>query len=160
LTNIPAQIPAPESNARQIGLPCGLLGLPEAQQRFIDVDQRILRSLCDFPMAAEDVVGGSFHQPSGHRVEVDIEHDPVQVPLLIDWFRVIAALPQCPGSANAAIEASAECSLEVVEPLRDGHRSASDGEVVVLCGALGYVELATGRCVRLGLLQFRTPHNR
>jgi len=43
---------------------------------------------------------------------------------------------------------------QVVAIIRRYHR------MNVLCGALGYVELTTKRCVKPRLLWFRTPHNR
>lgn len=66
--SFPSQFPTPESNGRQVGLPSSFLGLSEAQQRFIHVDQRIPRTFCDFPMTAKDVVSGVCYESTGYRV--------------------------------------------------------------------------------------------
>jgi hypothetical protein len=38
--------------------------------------------------------------------------------------------------------------------------TGADDQVIMLCGALGYVELGPGRCVRSGFLWSGVPHNR
>jgi hypothetical protein len=83
-------------------------------------------------MAAECMVSRTVNQPSGHRVEVDVENDPIEIALLVDRFRVVATLPQSPSAFLPSIESLTEPTLKILKPSRDGDRSAPNGEVIVV----------------------------
>ena len=93
-------------------------------------------------------------------VEMNIRYGLAEVVLRVDHPRSVATLPQPPEITVPFVERPGYLRLEPQHRTPEGDGAGLDDQVVVLCGALGYVELATGRCVRLGLLQFRTPHNR
>jgi hypothetical protein len=119
--NIPAELPAPESNRRMVSLPRRPIGLPEAQQRFVDINQRFPHAFDDLSVTTKDMISWVLHEPTRHRVEMDVENDPIQKPLFLDGLRLVAALPQCTGPFTASIEAPTERTLEVVKSIGDGH---------------------------------------
>ncbi len=75
---------------------CAPPGAPEQPQHLVSVDDRIRARLQDLPMAAPPVVGRVLHQAGDHRVEVDVDKQLVEIPLILHQLGPIPALPQRP----------------------------------------------------------------
>jgi len=78
------------------------------------------------------MVDGTIDETSCHRVEMNVENDPIEVALLVDRFRVIAALPKGASPSSPSIEPLAEPALKVLKPSRYRDRPAPNGEVIVV----------------------------
>ena len=111
-------------------------------------------------MAAPKIVRWIVHHPAQHRIEVDVDQELIQIPLIFDQYGAISPLPQRTKHSLLRVVSSG-CPL-----LKTSHRPIErdspglNSKVIVLCRALGYAELTTERGMKPGSFWFRTPHNR
>jgi len=47
----------------------------------------------DFPVTAKHMIGRVLRQSTGHRVQMNVKHHPIQIPLLANRLRLVPALP-------------------------------------------------------------------
>jgi hypothetical protein len=113
-----------------------------------------------FRVSAVVVFSGIRDDPGSDRIEVNIRDRLPEVLLRVDDSDAVSALPEPAKVSMALVVVSGDVGLETQHRTPERHSTGLDDQVIVLCGALGYVELATGRCVKPGLHWFRTPHNR
>ena len=111
-------------------------------------------------MSTPMIIRRIVHHPAHHGIEVDVDQELIQIPLVTDESCTISPLPQRPKHSLLRVVSSG-CPL-----LKTSHRPIErdspglNSKVIVLCRALGYAELTTERGMKPGSFWFRTPHNR
>ena len=94
-----------------------------------------------FRVSAVVVFSGIRDDPGSDRFEVNIRDRLPEVLLRVDDSGAVSALPESAKVPMALVVVSGDVGLEAQHRTPERHSTGLDDQVVVFCGAYGYVEL-------------------
>ena len=110
-------------------MPSRLLCLAEAQKHVFDVHQRRSEPSLHLPVPGKWVLLRVVHQTPVHRVEMNVQNQPIQIALILDVLCLVSPLPKAACSSVSPVEPATESVLDPMHPAPQRNGRSSQGNV-------------------------------